>query len=455
MLMKEDVIKMELSLEILSYHRLSPEQIITKTVINTLTLGRSDTCDWHLPDPEKVVSGTHARITKRSDGFYIEDLSTNGLYVNRAVEALGSNREHKIEVDDLFTFGDYEISAKLQSLPTSEHTHQQPSVQHAPVATTLDDHHALPTSSSSILDTGFESDLAGFDSAMLLKQSRQQSAGLSQMNADLQDHFQPPLSIPEEWDKDIFGQHSQARPSSTVAPEPKVEVAQAPVMPVVETKIAKADVKKDAPVIPESKPSINTQITSASVLSKAFFQGMGVNQQDYEKVLSEELMFELGKSMQSMLTGLMDSLRQRSKLKTEFRINQTTFQQQENNPLKFSANIDDVFQNLFLRKSASFLSSQQAISEAFNDGRKHDAALTAGTLGAIRGLLNQLDPESIESKTQSQSLADMLVPGQKQMRHWKLYKSLHSDLKHEFMQDSAAALSDDFVKAYDNKIKTL
>jgi len=132
-----------------------------------------------------------------------------------------------------------------------------------------------------------------------------------------------------------------------------------------------------------------------------------------------------------------------------------TFQQQENNPLKFSANIDDVFQNLFLRKSASFLSSQQAISEAFNDGRKHDAALTAGTLGAIRGLLNQLDPESIESKTQSQSLADMLVPGQKQMRHWKLYKSLHSDLKHEFMQDSAAALSDDFVKAYDNKIKTL
>ena len=184
MLMKEDVIKMELSLEILSYHRLSPEQIITKTVINTLTLGRSDTCDWHLPDPEKVVSGTHARITKRSDGFYIEDLSTNGLYVNRAVEALGSNREHKIEVDDLFTFGDYEISAKLQSLPSSEHSHQQPSVQHAPVATTLDDHHALPTSSSSILDTGFESDLAGFDSAMLLKQSRQQSAGLSQMNAD-------------------------------------------------------------------------------------------------------------------------------------------------------------------------------------------------------------------------------------------------------------------------------
>jgi type VI secretion system protein ImpI len=68
--MKEDVIEMELLLEIVSYHRLSPEQVITKDVTETLTLGRSDVCDWHMPDPEKVVSGTHARITKRSDDFF-------------------------------------------------------------------------------------------------------------------------------------------------------------------------------------------------------------------------------------------------------------------------------------------------------------------------------------------------------------------------------------------------
>lgn len=458
--MKEDVIEMELSLEIVSYHRLSPEQVITKDVTDTLTLGRSDVCDWHMPDPEKVVSGTHARIIKRSDDFFIEDLSTNGLYVNRAVEALGANREHKIEHDDLFTFGDYEISAKLQMLNVTSNSHVQQDVHDAPPVATLQQNKVIPAaSSSSMLDTGFESDLAGFDSAMLLNQSRQQSAGLSQINADLQDHFQPPVAIPEEWDKDIFGQgsqaHTQADTRSVVPQEPMPQVSQASVNPIKVPEVVKAEVKKVAPEAPNTKASVSTLVSPASALSKAFFQGLGVNEHDYVNVLTEELMFELGQSMQFMLTGLMESLRQRSKLKTEFRINQTTFQQRENNPLKFSANIDDVFQNLFLRKSASFLSSQQAITEAFNDGRKHDTALTAGTLGAIRGLLNQLDPEFIEAKSQNQSLTDMLVPGQKQMRQWKVYKSLHSNLKTEFMQDSAAALSDDFVKAYDNKIKTL
>jgi type VI secretion system protein ImpI len=437
---------MELSLEIVSYHRLSPEQIITKDVIDTLTLGRSDTCDWYLPDPEKVVSGTHARITKRSDGFYIEDLSTNGLYVNRAVDALGANREHKVEHDDLFTFGDYEISAKLPVQQVNTHYQAPQHEQELPVTPKIN-HQAASSTVSSMLHSGVDSDLAGFDSAMLLKQSRQQSAGLSDMNADLQDHFQPPASIPEEWDKAIFGQPEPIETALPVTQQPKPSAVQQPAVSTESPTISNAS--------PVANVHVNNQVTPSSSLTKAFFQGMGVNEQDYAGVLSEELMFELGQNMQLMLTGLMDSLRQRSKLKTEFRINQTTFQQRENNPLKFSATIDDVFQNLFLRKSASFLSSQQAITEAFNDGRKHDTALTAGTLGAIRGLLNQLDPDAIETKSQGQSITSLLVPGQKQVRQWKVYRSLHSDLKSEFMQDSAAALSDDFVKAYDNKIKTL
>ncbi|GGQ19286.1 type VI secretion system-associated FHA domain protein TagH [Shewanella litoralis] len=446
---------MELSLEIVSYHRLSPEQIITKTVTDSLTLGRSESCDWYLPDPEKVVSGTHAKITKRNDGFYIADLSTNGLYVNRAVDALGATREHKIDHDDLLTFGDYEISAKLpmQTADASHIQHAQVAAIPAKLETSITPQKMTSSTSSSMFNSEFDSDIAGFDSAMLLKQSRQQSAGLSEMNADLQDHFQPPVAIPEEWDKDIFGQNLHSNVIASEPMKPVTQEVQATIAPVKVTETINTDISKT--VAAPSQSRVSHQNVTPSGLSQAFFKGLGINEQDYSGVLSEELMFELGQSMQLMLTGLMDSLRQRSKLKTEFRINQTTFQQRENNPLKFSANIDDVFQNLFLRKSASFLSSQQAITEAFNDGRKHDTALTAGTLGAIRGLLNQLDPDLIETKSQSQSFTGLLVPGQKQARQWKVYRSLHSDLNTEFSQDSAAALSDDFVKAYDNKIKTL
>ena len=47
---------MELILNITSYHRLSPEIEATKTVKDSLTFGRSEGCDWHLPDPEKIIS---------------------------------------------------------------------------------------------------------------------------------------------------------------------------------------------------------------------------------------------------------------------------------------------------------------------------------------------------------------------------------------------------------------
>ena len=48
--------QMELILNITSYHRLSPEIEASKTTKHSLIFGRSEACDWHLPDPEKIIS---------------------------------------------------------------------------------------------------------------------------------------------------------------------------------------------------------------------------------------------------------------------------------------------------------------------------------------------------------------------------------------------------------------
>ena len=46
-----------------------------------VTIGRSSECDIRLPDD--TVSGKHARIVFRNEGFVLEDLgSKNGTYVN-------------------------------------------------------------------------------------------------------------------------------------------------------------------------------------------------------------------------------------------------------------------------------------------------------------------------------------------------------------------------------------
>ena len=46
------------------------------------TIGRASDNDWVLPDPQRYVSGHHARVRRRDGRYVLEDLSTNGVYVN-------------------------------------------------------------------------------------------------------------------------------------------------------------------------------------------------------------------------------------------------------------------------------------------------------------------------------------------------------------------------------------
>src|SRR5260370_33376392 len=46
------------------------------------TIGRSADNDWVLPDPSRYVSAHHARVQFREGHFYLQDVSTNGVYGN-------------------------------------------------------------------------------------------------------------------------------------------------------------------------------------------------------------------------------------------------------------------------------------------------------------------------------------------------------------------------------------
>src|SRR5256885_16767106 len=52
------------------------------------TIGRSADNDWVLPDPLLYVSAHHARVQFREGHFYLQDVSTNGVYINDDMEPL-------------------------------------------------------------------------------------------------------------------------------------------------------------------------------------------------------------------------------------------------------------------------------------------------------------------------------------------------------------------------------
>lgn len=424
---------MELIFKIVSFHRLSPEQKSEISVTNTLTFGRSENNDWHLPDPEKVVSGLHARIEKLADGFYIYDLSTNGLYINRAVEALGQSSCHKLSQGDLLTFGDYEVSVTLTNAP-AQHTDpvSEPTDFYEPA---LNHNHVQGIPANNIF---------GDSPVHSIKPQN-----MPLVSNDLNDHFDVPQAIPQEWNSAAKAVNSTSVPIPEIVETPvAVSTSKVPAAGPLSNRIK-------SPFAVEHSQQSQIPPSHNNISFDSFIKGLGLSQSITPDHFSDELLYEMGQGMQQLLMGLVTSLRTRTALKNKFKINQTTFQQQENNPLKFSATMDDVFQNLFLRRSSSFLPANKAITEAFNDTQKHDIALSAGTLGAIKGVFDQLAPCEIEKKDLKDSVFDQVIPGQKQSRYWKIYQSLHKDMVEEINVQGSSVLSDDFVKAYDKKIQSL
>ena len=78
------------------------------------TIGRSADNDWVLPDPLRYVSAHHARVSFRQGAYFLEDLSTNGVYVNDGEKPLGQAGPHRLANGDLLRFGDYQVGVVLE-----------------------------------------------------------------------------------------------------------------------------------------------------------------------------------------------------------------------------------------------------------------------------------------------------------------------------------------------------
>ncbi len=428
---------MLLELSVLSYHRLSPRQVAVKRFDSQGgSLGRSEQADWYLPDPERVVSGVHAIISFQQGQFRITDQSTNGLFVNRSVEPLGQGNSHSLHHGDILCLGDYEIQVALidsvsaekstEHSLIAENTQKPPLNRHTDAAAGLTIGQLAP---AAITPTFEPQPLFNAPNTM-----RSDGASASQapvtntmaFNAEstlaldnLDQHFHAPAAlIPDDWESPW-----QEQPATALSP-----------------------VKQ-----PLSAPSGKSQPgnSSDSACVQAFIRGLGLSEANQAAMQNEQCWLQLGQALQQALQGVIAVMHERSQVKSSFRVNQTTFQQRENNPLKFSANLDDAFHNLFNRPGSSFMPARQAIAEAFSDISRHEAAIIAGARGAMSGLMAELAPERLEAADYGSNLFDKLNPAQRQARLWARYKALHQELAGEVNDKHKQGVNDDFISAYE------
>jgi len=163
---------------------------------------------------------------------------------------------------------------------------------------------------------------------------------------------------------------------------------------------------------------------------------------------------DFGRILRLVVGGVMDVLQARQRIKEEFRLPVTVFRPADNNPLKFSANVDDALHNLLVKRNQAYLPPVDAFEDAFDDIRNPQMAMLAGMRVAFEAMLAQFDPARLQEEFDRQKRGSLIsVPAK--LRYWDLYGAKF----HDMVRDPDAAFrelfGDDFAVAYEDQLKRL
>ena len=199
----------------------------------------------------------------------------------------------------------------------------------------------------------------------------------------------------------------------------------------------------------EANASVNSRGETHSVIN-----AMGLAKWNLDDKKVAEINDTVGLLMRETMQGMMRVLKFRKKIKEEFRINVTTIQSVENNPLKFSANIDDAMENMFIKENNAYKAPVDAVKEGFQGIAEHQVAVIAGMQAAFRGMIERFDPSNLESRFEKYKSSSLLSLGQKSKR-WAAYKEYHQGLTENLDDSFQHLFGYDFVQAYEDQMQRL
>jgi type VI secretion system FHA domain protein len=292
------------------------------------------------------------------------------------------------------------------------------------------------------------------------------------------------MTIPENWDKTSFDRSKlqpqappppvrQSAPVPQVppqhqapvhAPPPRTPQPQRPAAPAASPghgarAAPSGRLAPSAPAygnVPGGSPypgaaNAGAPATSSSAFDwDGFLRSAGVD----PATVPPETAAAMGNIMRSVVQGLIEVLRARSEIKTEFRMPVTQVKVSENNPLKFAANAEDAISNLLGRRNAAYLGPQEAFEDAFNDVRFHQLAMLVGVRAGFDSLMSRFDPEQLVELFERQGKRGGLFGGAKG-RYWELYAQRFEELTADRDDTFRRLFGEEFARAYEQQLAAL
>jgi type VI secretion system FHA domain protein len=435
---------MALRLQIISRHRQGlGERGSMEFSHNGGTIGRSLESDWVLPDAQRYLSSRHASIDFRSGSYYIVDTSTNGVYVNDGEQPVGRGNPQRLFTGDRIRIGEYEMSVEItdeddtrETLASSGHVDPVSKAQRVPPP---DPTRADMVAPHEITAVGIEMLISEEAQVGQIQRVNKANAANLRLEEDVPKAAAPPPGKRQD--------PAPTPPPATAAPkraEPPpvsaaVRVQQRPPSPP-------AQPMPTGPLTRPAAPSLPPAMTVPPASLDAFFRGAGLTPQRLDDRQAEQVLHRLGQLMREVVLGVTENLHLRAEQKNVLRVPTTTIQPQNNNPLKFSAGVEEALNNLLFRESAEYLSAVDAVRETFGDIKQHQQHLLAAVRTAVNDYVGRLDPEELESKINS-GRGGVLMNAANKLKYWDLFKDLYQvvsqhqpgQFPHQFIEELARA----------------
>ncbi|MDR4515593.1 type VI secretion system-associated FHA domain protein TagH [Nitrosomonas sp.] len=189
-----------------------------------------------------------------------------------------------------------------------------------------------------------------------------------------------------------------------------------------------------------------------SSLLDAFLAGAGMQGRNLQSELTPEFLYRVGLILRTSTQGTLDLLLARSMTKQEMRANMTLIAPKENNPLKFSPDVETALMHLLAQQSKGFMAPEQAIRDAYEDLRSHQFGFMAGMRAALAGLLEKFKPSRLEKRFTQVTLMDKLIPGNRKAKFWDSYTERYEEISREAEEDFHILLGKEFLSAYEQQV---
>jgi type VI secretion system protein len=391
------------------------------------TIGRSADNDWVLPDPLRYVSAHHARVQYRDGHFYLEDLSTNGIFLNDEEQALSKRNPggYPLQSGDVVRVGEYQIVV-VETAISANGAVAEP-----------DGAAAVPTSIHGLRSLG---------------RAAQTDIG-AMLNLD---ELLVPDPSPSDSYKpvDAYGQsiahvpvrNQVASQAAAAAAEAAAEVE----AEVIARRIAR--LARAAGRDPRNGTSA-PQIYDIQSGLQAFTRGAGIDGEKLTPDAQTRMLHLAGQLFREALVGFKELERTRHDLRNRFRI-EIPIEADDPRPSLERLTVDELMVELLQQHESRRLDAVQWLREAVAEAKMHEHAAAKAMRAAFIEFLDRLDPAELEARFERAARRGKARSADK-AQYWDLFTTFYRNLiempadhlPHTFVEAFATAYREHLKKA--------